>query len=83
MCISEYGDLLNVKPMTKLQKISSGSAGGGKEDLRQVFMINDNYDHKNLIKKMNHNPKALFLFNPEGHYANAMAIYSALKRSLD
>ena len=79
MCISEYGDLLNVKPMTKLQKISSG----GKEDLRQVFMINDNYDHKNLLKKMNHNPKALFLFNPEGHYANAMAIYSALKRSLD
>ena len=32
---------------------------------------------------MNHNPKAFFLFNPEGHYANAMSIYSALKRSLD
>lgn len=46
-------------------------------------MVGDNYDHKNLIKKMNHNPKAYFLFNPEGHYANAMSIYTALKRTLD
>ena len=46
-------------------------------------MIDDNFDHRNLIKKMNHNPKALFLFSPEGHYANAMSIYTALKRALD
>ena len=64
MCISEYGDLLNVKPMTKLQKTPSDGQSGPKEDLRQVFMIDDNTDHKNLLKKMNHNPKAFFLFNP-------------------
>ena len=51
--------------------------------MRQVFMINDNMDHKNLLKKMNHNPKAYFLFDPKGNYANAMSIYSALKRTLD
>ena len=81
VCISEYGDLLNVKPMTKL--VPADWAKGGKEDYRQVFMIDDNTDHKNLIKKMNHNPKAFFLFNPQGNYANAMSIYTALKRSLD
>lgn len=32
MCISEYGDLLNVKPMTKMHKIKSGQPV--KEDLR-------------------------------------------------
>ena len=32
---------------------------------------------------MDHNPKAYFLFSPNGHYSNAMAIYSALKRNLD
>ena len=46
-------------------------------------MIGDNQDYKNLIKKMNHNPKAYFLISPESHYANAMAIYTALKRQLD
>ena len=80
VCVSEYGDLLNVKPMTKLASVESK---GGKEDLRQVFMIDDNQDHKGLIKKMNHNPKAYFLFNPNGHYVNAMTIYTALKKSLD
>ena len=67
--------------MTKLQKVTG--AAGSKEDLRQVFTISDNCDHKNLLKKMDHNPKAFFLFNPEGHYTNAMSIYAALKRSLD
>ena len=46
-------------------------------------MIGDNQDYKNLIKKMNHNPKAYFLISPDSHYANAMAIYTALKRQLD
>lgn len=77
VCVSEYGDLLNVKPLTKAK------VADGKEDLRQVFMVDDNTDHKNLLKKLNHHPKAYFLFSPEGHYANAMAIYSALKRNLD
>ena len=56
VCVSEYGDLLNVKPMTKLKPVEQ--EGDSKEDLRQVFMINDNQDYKGLIKKMNHNPKA-------------------------
>ena len=46
-------------------------------------MINDNQDYRSLLKKMNHNPKAYFLINSESHYANAMAIYTALKRNLD
>lgn len=46
-------------------------------------MIDDNTDHKNLIKKMNHNPKAYFMVNPTSHYANAMSIYTAFKRALD
>ena len=46
-------------------------------------MLDDNTDIKSLIKKMNHNPKSYFLFNPQGHYVNAMSIYSAFKRSLD
>ena len=28
---------------------------------------------------MDHNPKAFFLFSPEAHYQNAMALYSSLK----
>lgn len=80
MLISEYDDLLNVKPMSKLKP---ASAGGPKEDLRQVFMLHNNSDAKNLLKKMHHNPKAFFLFSPEGHYINAMGLYSAMKRLLD
>ena len=72
MLISEYGDLLNVKPMTKLKPVTKE---GIKEDLRQVFMINSNSDAKNLLKKMDHNPKAYFLFNPEGHYINGISLY--------
>jgi len=77
ICVSEYGDLLNVKPLTNLKNAD------GKEDLRQVFMVDDNTEHKKLLKKLDHNPKAFFLFHPQGHYANAMSIYSALKRTLD
>ncbi len=66
-----------------MTKLIPASKSGSKEDLRQVFMIDDNTDQKNLMKKMDHNPKAYFLFKPEGHYANAMSIYSALKRNID
>lgn len=32
---------------------------------------------------MNHNPKAYFLFSPtNGHYTNAMTLYSSYKRAL-
>ena len=81
MLISEYGDLLNVKPMTKLKPAKSSLST--KEDLRQVFMLNNQSDVKSLLKKMHHHPKAFFLFSPEGHYVNAMALYSAMKRLLD
>ena len=46
-------------------------------------MLHDNSDAKSLLKKMDHNPKAYFLFSPEGHYINAMTLYSAVKRQLD
>ena len=46
-------------------------------------MLDDNSDSKSLLKKMNHYPKAYFLYNPEGHYSNAMALYQAVKRTLD
>ena len=46
-------------------------------------MIDDNSDARSIVKKMNHNPKAYFLVNPQSHYANSMAIYTALKRNLD
>ena len=54
--VSEYGDLLNVKPQTKLKYRENES--DVKDDLRQVFMVDDNQDVKGLIKKMNHNPSA-------------------------
>jgi len=31
-------------------------------------MIDDNTDVKTLVKKMNHNPRAYFLYKPLGHY---------------
>lgn len=65
MLVSEFGELLNLKPMTKLQPIKTIRQ---ESDLRQVIMIDDNTDVKTLIKKMNHNPKAYFLYNPLGHY---------------
>ena len=46
-------------------------------------MIDDNSDAKSIVKRMNHHPKAYFLVNPQSHYANSMAIYTALKRNLD
>lgn len=65
MLVSEFGELLNLKPMTKLQPIETIRQ---QSDLRQVIMIDDNTDVKTLIKKMNHHPKAFFLYNPLGHY---------------
>jgi len=64
MLVSEYGELLNLKPMTKLQPINEKKTS----DIREVIMIDDNTDVKTIIKKMNHNPKAYFLYKPLGHY---------------
>jgi hypothetical protein len=63
MLVSEYGELLNLKPMTKLKPVADTS-----KDVRQVIMMDDNTDTKTLLKKMNHNPKAFFLYNSLGHY---------------
>jgi len=64
MLVSEYGELLNLKPMTKLQPINEKKTS----DIREVIMIDDNTDVKTIIKKINHNPKAYFLYKPLGHY---------------
>ncbi len=45
-------------------------------------MISDNTDVKSLIKKMDHNPKDYFLFDPSSHYINSLTIYKALKKNL-
>ena len=45
-------------------------------------MISDNTEIKLLMKKMDHNPKDFFLFEPNGHYLNSQSIYKALKRAL-
>jgi len=66
MLVSEYGELVNLKPMTKLNSVHNPNAP--LKDLRQVIMIDDNTDTKSLIKKLNHNPKAFFLYNPDGHF---------------
>jgi hypothetical protein len=58
-CVSEYGDLLNIKPLTKPPT---------KEDFREVIMLDDNSDVASVQKKMNHNPRAYFLFSPKGHW---------------
>lgn len=79
MLVSEFGELLNLKPMTKLQSVQ---AARQQSDLRQVIMIDDNTDVKTLMKKMNHNPKAYFLYNPLGHYQNSQALYASIKKSL-
>ena len=46
-------------------------------------MLDNNSDARSLLKKMDHNPKAYFLFSPEGHYVNLMTLYSAIKKQLD
>lgn len=52
--------------MTKL--VPQKENKSAEKDLRQVIMIDDNTETKTLLKKLNHNPKAFFLFNPNGHF---------------
>ena len=78
LLVSEFGELLNVKPMTKLLPADREA----RQDLREVIMIDDNTDTRTLEKKMNHHPKAYFLYNPYGHWQNAQSLYSSLKKSL-
>ena len=62
MLVSEYGELLNVKPMIKTKN---------EAVLREVQMIGDNTDAKVLLKKLHHNPNTYFLFEPKAHFTNA------------
>ena len=45
--VSEYGDLINLKPATR--------AKTGRPDLRQVKIINDNVNAKDLLRQLNQN----------------------------
>ena len=71
MLVSEYGELLNVKPMTK-----------PKDEVvyRDVQMIGDNSDSKLILKKLHHNPNTYFLFDPKAHFTNAQTLYVAMKK---
>jgi hypothetical protein len=44
MLVSEYGELLNLKPMTKLKPATDTT-----KDVRQVIMMDDNTDTKTLL----------------------------------
>ena len=71
MLVSEYGELLNIKPMIK-----------SKPDVvyRDVQMIGDNTDAKTLLKKLYHNPNTFFLYDPKAHFTNAQSLFAAMKK---
>ena len=76
MLVSEYGDLLNIRPVSR-----SRSSKTGKTDLREVRMICDNTEAKTLLKQLKGNQSTFFLFNPsQAHYTNARTLFSALKK---
>jgi hypothetical protein len=71
MVVSEYGELLNIKPMTKPKP---------EVVYREVQMIGDNTESKVLLKKLHHNPNTYFLFDPKAHFTNAQSLYVAMKK---
>lgn len=71
MLVSEYGELLNVKPMIKTKT---------ETIYREVQMIGDNSDAKTLMKKLHQSPNCYFLFDPKGHFTNAQTLYMAMKK---
>ena len=76
--VTEYGELLDIKPMRR-----SKTHKTGRRDFREVRMIGDNTDAKSLYKWMNQNHNAYFLFDPKAHYTNSRTLYLALKRLLN
>ena len=62
MVVSEYGELLNVKPMVKTKT---------EAVYREVQMIDGNSDAKTLLKKLHTNPNCYFLYDPKSHFTNA------------
>ena len=69
--MSEYGELLNVKPMNKPKQ---------EVVYREVQMIGDNTEAKVLLKKLHQNPNMFFLFDPKAHFTNAQTLYVAMKK---
>ena len=76
--VSEYGELLDIKPARRSKTYKTG-----KKDYREVRMIGDNTDVKNLYKWMNQNHNSYFLFDPKAHYTNSRTLYLSLKRMLN
>lgn len=77
--VSEHGDMLHLKPYARARTHKTG-----RTDLREVKYINDNTDAKTLLKQLNANQSAHFLFNPDrAHYLNSRTIYLALKKLLE
>ena len=70
--VTEFGDLLNIKPMSR-SKLD-------EPDYREVKIIGDNTNGKDLLKILNHNPKLYFLFDPKGHFVNAQTLYYKMKK---
>ena len=73
MVVSEYGELVHLKPMIKTKP---------EIQYRQVQMIGDNTDTKQLLKKLDHNPTMHFLYDSRGHFTNAQTLYLAMKRQV-
>lgn len=73
MLMSEYGELLNIRPMVKAKT---------EVQYKEVQMIGDNSDAKTLMKKLNTSPNTFFLFDPKAHFTNAQTLYLALKRQV-
>ena len=57
--VSEYGDLLNIRPI-----LVSKTYKTGKSDFREVKLIGSNHSAKDVIKQLNKHPNTFFLFDP-------------------
>lgn len=71
MLVSEYGEILNIKPMIKTKN---------EVTYREVQLINDNTEAKTLLKKLHSSPNTYFLFDPKAHFTNAQTLYVAMKK---
>jgi hypothetical protein len=74
--ISEYGDMMNIRPHTRARTHKTKYT-----DMRDVKYITDQTEARTLLKQLNHSPTSHFMFNPEKcHYVNSRTIYQALKK---
>ena len=74
--ISEYGDLLNLRPLLGRERSKDTTYS-------EVEIVTDNTSVERLHFKMKKRKHAYFLFDPDtAHYTNAIAIFNALKRRI-